>query len=474
MVYKILTKFTPEEFDLFLDSTGAGTNSRKISSMIRKRNGDIDKDEIFKRLFKKKREPQNDYLLRNELSILKKKLESFVIENTPTDLPVYVDYFKPYVMAQWCIKRILIEEAEKYILEALEIAKRNNAWHGLLNINRVLFHTTQYSKSSYHYKLDLLRSIADNHLNYVREYAAEEIRYAEFIKAGAYKLSANLRKTDLSFTNSSIFEINLDASKNKVAQFYHYKSLAYSNSGLAAVDLLQKAIDCLDEDIEIFLKVEERLACMSAMAMEYSIAGEFQKAAQVFEKILVHPGFQNFTARNALLFNYCTTLLKIKDYKKAIKYLDELDNLDLEPIVKERIYTMKCNCYIFLGDLKGIKRILPGNLQSFELAVRLYYRVLYLIYYIIKEDLELAERELANIKQVRNLEETEYLILIKLFDKYLLALNACIYKENDKMSKLGSLRKELGSFVNTSNSVTQLLPGIWLTEMAEKLLLKYK
>jgi tetratricopeptide (TPR) repeat protein len=194
----------------------------------------------------------------------------------------------------------------------------------------------------------------------------------------------------------------------------------------------------------------------------------------VFEKILVHPGFQNFTARNALLFNYCTTLLKIKDYKKAIKYLDELDNLDLEPIVKERIYTMKCNCYIFLGDLKGIKRILPGNLQSFELAVRLYYRVLYLIYYIIKEDLELAERELANIKQVRNLEETEYLILIKLFDKYLLALNACIYKENDKMSKLGSLRKELGSFVNTSNSVTQLLPGIWLTEMAEKLLLKYK
>jgi hypothetical protein len=113
-------------------------------------------------------------------------------------------------------------------------------------------------------------------------------------------------------------------------------------------------------------------------------------------------------------------------------------------------------------------------LQSFELAVRLYYRVLYLIYYIIKEDLELAERELANIKQVRNLEETEYLILIKLFDKYLLALNACIYKENDKMSKLGSLRKELGSFVNTSNSVTQLLPGIWLTEMAEKLLLKYK
>ena len=80
MVYEILTKFTSEEFDSFLEGTGAGTNSRKISSMIRKRNGEIDKDEIFKRIFKKKRDPQNDYLLRNELSILKKKLESFVLE----------------------------------------------------------------------------------------------------------------------------------------------------------------------------------------------------------------------------------------------------------------------------------------------------------------------------------------------------------------------------------------------------------
>lgn len=474
MVYEILTKFTSEEFDSFLEGTGAGTNSRKISSMIRKRNGEIDKDEIFRRIFKKKRHPQNDYLLRNELSILKKKLESFVLENTPTDVPAFVEYYKPYVMAQWCIKRVLIAESEKYIKEALEIAKKKNAWHGLLNINRVLFHTTQYSKSSYHYKLELLQSIAEDHLNYLREYITAEVRYAEFIKAGAYKLSANLRKTNLPFANLSSFEVQLEKTKNKVAQFYHLKSLAYSHSGLQAVELLQKALLLLDDEIEIFLKEEERLACMSAMAMEYSMAGDYKQAASIFEKILAHPDFGNFTARNALLFNYCTTLLKIKEYKKAIKYLDELDNLDVEPIVKERIYTMKCNCYIFLEDVKGIKKILPGNLQSFELAVRVYYRVLYLIYYIIKEDYDLAERELANIKQVRNLEETEYLILIKLFDKYLLALNACIYKENDKTSKLGSLRKELGSFVNTSNSVTQLLPGIWLTEMAEKLLLKYK
>jgi tetratricopeptide (TPR) repeat protein len=474
MVSELLTKLTQEEYELFLNQTGAKTNSRKMASLIRKSAGKMAKDEMFKRVFKKKRDASNDYLLRNELSILKKKLEGFVLEITLTDIPTYVSYYKPYVMAQWCIKKILIKEAEKYILEAMEMARNQHAWHGLLNMNRVLFHTVQYSKSSYHQKLEVLKSMASHHLDYLKEYVAEEVRYADFIKAGAYKLSANLRKNNVPFGNTSTFEVKPEQTNNKVAQFYYLKSLAYSNTGMEAVQLLQQALACLDEDIEMFLKEEERLACMATMAMEYAMAGNYHQSAHVFEEILQHPGYKNFTARNALLFNFCTTLLKIKEYKKAIKYLEELEQQDVEPIVKERIYTMKCNCYIFLQDVKGIKRILPKNLQSFDLSIRLYYRILYVIYYLIKEDFELAERELTNIKQVKDLQETEYGELIQLFDKYVGALNAVVYKEKDKPAKLAGLKKELEFFNRPANQVSQLLPGVWLIEKAETFIQKEK
>src|SRR5688572_4037240 len=162
MVYEILTKLTPVEYDLFLDNTGPGTHGRKIASMIRKRNGHISRDEIFKRVFKKKRDTENDYLLRNELSILKKKLESFILQYSTTDIPVEVEYYKPYVLAQWCIRRTLIEEAEKYIAEAITIAKRKNGWHGLLKLNRIRFKATQYSKSSYHAKWELMQSLGSD------------------------------------------------------------------------------------------------------------------------------------------------------------------------------------------------------------------------------------------------------------------------------------------------------------------------
>jgi hypothetical protein len=55
-----------------------------------------------------------------------------------------------------------------------------------------------------------------------------------------------------------------------------------------------------------------------------------------------------------------------------------------------------------------------------------------------------------------------------------MALNATIYKGNDKVVKLNALRKELNGFKKSSNSVTQLLPGIWISEQAEALIIKNK
>ncbi len=470
MIDRILSKLSPEEFEEFQKGNSPLTNSRKISGLMRKTEGLISRDEIFKRVFKKKRTLENDHLLRNEISIVKRKLENFIIHQSTTDIPTYTKYFRPYVMAQWCIKRNLVKESEKYIGEALVLAKKGGAYKGLLSINKILFQITQYSKSDYEHKLALLQSVADDHMDYLKEFVAEEVRYADFIRSGAYKLAENLRKTTYSFKHSGSFTHQLSSSRSRLSEFYFYKSQAYRNTGLKAVELLEKALACIDEELEMYNKDEEVLSCMSAAAMEYAMAGEFQKSVVSFEKILVHKGFKYFPAQHSVLFNYCTTLLKVREYEKALKYLEELEKLEMEPIVAERIYTMKCNCYIFMENDKELKKILPTNLQSFDISVRVYYRFLYLIYYLIKKEDEIAERELVNIKKMKDFDRTDYLPLARIFEKYISTMNAIRFNEKDKEKKKRELQSELRIFKDMYSPSSQLLPGMWILEKSQLLL----
>ena len=98
MIDKIIHKLTETEYDAFISGTGSGTNSRKISQLIRKAKTDIDKDELYKRVFKNRRTTENDYLLRNELSQLKRRIENFIVDHQPTDIPLTAEYYRQYVI----------------------------------------------------------------------------------------------------------------------------------------------------------------------------------------------------------------------------------------------------------------------------------------------------------------------------------------------------------------------------------------
>ena len=58
------------------------TSLLRLCQTVRRKKDDseINRDEIFLKLFKKKWTKDNDYLLRNELKILKDKIEEYYIE----------------------------------------------------------------------------------------------------------------------------------------------------------------------------------------------------------------------------------------------------------------------------------------------------------------------------------------------------------------------------------------------------------
>jgi hypothetical protein len=465
---KLLSNLSSAEYNEFLSGVKVGTNSYKIARLLRS-TPDLTKDEIFKRVFKQKRTQSNDHLLRNELSILKRKLEDFIVGNSTLDLPEVNVYYAAYALGHWCIKNGLVELASKYCSKAEELARDVDSSRGLIQINKLKLQIIQYSKSDYHLKLTLLEELRANHLQQIHQLVSEEMAFADFISAGAYKLASNLRKTEKLYKSTKNVEIDLENPKSRIAQYYYHKSLGYSQQGKEAILQLNKALVVLQEENEIYNQDAERLTCLSAIAMEYALLGELKRSADTYRSIIINPGFQSFTARNSLLFNYCTTLIKLKQYKEALIHIEELEKEELEPIVKERIYTMKCNCYIFLEDVKKLKSILPQKLQSFDLSVRAYYRFLFTIYYLIKDEDDLAERELTNIKNMKGFSETDYSPLLKLFEKYVETYTAKKYKEKQYVQHLKQLNIQIDLLHQQHKEISELLPVMWIEQKIEEI-----
>jgi hypothetical protein len=123
-----------------------------------------------------------------------------------------------------------------------------------------------------------------------------------------------------------------------------------------------------------------------------------------------------------------------------------------------------------MKDIKGLKKILPKDLQSYDVSVRVYYRFLYVIYYLIKEEFETAERELLNIKKIRGFDNTYYLPLFTVFVKYVETYNTIMYKEKGAEKKLAILKSELQNFIYRYQDIHQLLPGMWIEEKCKELI----
>ncbi len=62
-------------------------------------------------------------------------------------------------------------------------------------------------------------------------------------------------------------------------------------------------------------KDAERLTCLSAIAVEYGILGELERSASFSQQVL-NDAYYSLIGKNAVLLNYCATLLKQKHILK--------------------------------------------------------------------------------------------------------------------------------------------------------------
>jgi len=446
-LHEMIQALSPEEALGLGRRLNPESNAGRLFRYLRK-HARADKTQLYRKVFARAYTPASDHLLRNEARLLKQRLISAILETSRSDIAPVYPYYADYVMAGWCLGHQLTEAAGKYAARAEATALEMQSWAGLLKINRLLFRITQFGKSGYGKKSGRLLQLRQQHEEYLQRLTEDERSYADFIGAAAYKLQLNLRKAPETF----VFHTAEPDPGSVAAFYYREKALAYLNEGLKAVPHLQHAASLLDLPSDIPDRASERIALQAALAMEYVFAGELTGSLRTFARILESADFVAYNGKNLVWLNYVSTLIKANRYQEALQALTRLEAEKPEPVVAERLFALKCYALVFTGDAAGLKSALPADISGYDLSVKIYYRLLFTIAFLLKGDGEAAERELLNMQQLKGLRLTVYEPVVKLFLQY---IDRYVYRIPGAEDPASSFRDEYPQLLGT-------LPVSWL------------
>jgi len=460
MLHDLIFALSKDELRRFQNSLPKGKRSLNLLNIMK---SEKNKELIFKKLYHEKYSSEKDILLRTEMKILKRKLEEFILQNSSKDLHPERDYALFYEMARWCMLNSLSDLALKYCRKAFDLAHAQNEWTDLLRINRIYYLISWQQPATLSEKTGMLNERTRWHEKIVNTIATEELRLTQFLDASIDRFRYNLRQTYSQREFPDTHSIRFEEHESKLAHYFRLKARAYRTMDIKSIDILHEAIELLRDIPPFYYKDQEWIAINGALAMEYSAHGEHDKACEVFDTLIYHPDLIKSQSSIAIQFNYATTLLKLKEYRKAEEILELLDERHPKMLFNKQIQTMKITTYIFLGESEKLKKVISRQSGPMDPALKIYNRLLFIIYYLQKQNLELAERELLNLEKSRPVKGSVYPPLIHAFKLYIERELLRGGDPSERTRKREEFRKAMQDIETAEDDVLRsLLPYKWL------------
>jgi hypothetical protein len=281
IIEKILAAWAEKDFREWVEDLGRQSRSGRLALALRRKKKP-EKPELFFRVFDRRYTSARDYLLRNELTILRRKLEHRLTGNMPIPFRSDASYYPSFGMALWCMRNQLNEEAFHYAEKAMKQADEAGDHAALLRIIKITLQLSQLSKTTHDEREEYIRMLAEKHHSALQQLVAEEVRFADFVQAARGQISAQLRRTHMDFTLTEQISFTIGSASSPIAEYYRCKALGFSSSGREAVRHFRDALQVLGDEWEEWAHRQEWFACSSAIARELSVAGEWTEAEDVF------------------------------------------------------------------------------------------------------------------------------------------------------------------------------------------------
>ncbi|WP_264789513.1 hypothetical protein [Aureispira anguillae] len=446
----------------------------KLYSYVKKHRR-IEKERIFPHIFDQPYSSKKDALLRNELRLLNKELELFLVEyewkkqlqlnSDQTQLSLIKIYLarKEYNLFEQ-LWRKLYKKAQKERLYTLKVELITLFFDYRLQRAEIDFDLYQ------EIKLLLEEALVATLAQMQENYKQLELKDA-FIQRNLYALSGQTYHYQ---RIPSYYHTTQAIENDAVILYLEYSIQSYFSEGYEKIKLLQTAIaqsDSLSEHAKYQSLVTSPIMLKTSIGLEYFLLKEYQKADEIYTQVLAQEQLIPAQKKPGVYFNYVSNLIALGAYQRAIEwYESSSDDWKKIPQITYRIQYRLCWAYIMQKEFqKPLDLLLEHNIQQRPENDFIYARLLLTIIYHSNHQKELAEREVYNLMQnnrYKTPNEIFYADYSKLLYQHIQATN--ILDKKKRNTKLQQIQNTLDSIYYSNANTISTMFYEWLTQQNEQ------
>jgi hypothetical protein len=424
------------------------TKSRKEQIALWKAfvEGITDKEYLFLKIFKQKYQPNKDFLLRNELRILKTQIDKYLIDEQLEQINSNNQNEQNYLYVLGLLQigelNLLKKVLPPFIEQCTESSDFHYAQLMTLNYIQVLelmppkksnlieIHKLLENRQSYLNKAFLENTVLNNYIFEYTKHKSQEGDYPEKIAAIPDAIIENLEKDD-----------------TPILKYFSLMGQIKKLNGAEKITVLKEALSIIKFQSTKNNSFQfEYIKCISAVARELYISSFFEESLIYFLQYFELKKEKDFQFLGTL-YNYCNALLKANQLEKIIPLINENETLIAQSSIEIYFKALRINIHL-LRDLPIIFVIHFKIVQAW-----LFYK---------EGELDLALNELNNFNRAykKMPDCKDYIYITNLFSKYFkLSIETKLIRDQ----KIQLLEKEVANFsANTNEALNHYSPLLWL------------
>jgi tetratricopeptide (TPR) repeat protein len=436
---------------------------------------EITKEYLYKNIYGTSYEASKDYLLRNELRLLRQKLDKFLLQKSVEELLDSDDVFRQQLLLRayrhFGLYDLFFESFDK-TAAASEQAFRFGDTLDMQNWYLDLAYQHQFSAvRDYEEKARFFQTATAKASELLSRQVATQTSINDFYKALEHYYQRLLGQASAGQKTPvrENIQFDTDPAKHPLSVYYYHRSAAFYTDGKDRLAHFLKAYTALythdyrDEYITDLL-----VNILLGIGRTLQQLGEFEEADKYLSKAIndYAKEIKGLASKDKLYANYINNLLNIGHYGKAIDILQQIQKGINEEGYAQYWYTIyRLMASIGLRKTAEIKQHLPANYTAIPLQHRVYFRIISSIYFYLAGDMEWAYKEAYNLLHTKLAEEygREQLAVIELLETFFQLADKHGYLKKLPVKESKKLEQKMNSIDTSKINDINILPVLlWL------------
>lgn len=461
---KILTSKERQLFEQTVIKNHKRKSLKKLYKALKKVHTP-EKQQLFEQVFELPYQEKKDAVLRNELRLLSSAIELFLVQQQQLSTINLQDYTTKFSLLQVYAERQEWGYFEQLWQKLYKSAVQEQYYEQQVELLQLWLQQKILTGENDQAWFELLQTQLDKAQMALEAHFQEQFLKLQvkqgFVQRNIYALNPSYVPQLPTVPTSSTALPNQEA-----LDYLQLVANSYLLHGAAKIEQLKKALQHQPfltkhkayQDLSL-----DSISVQANMAIEYFLQKDYMTAHDTYLAILPKIETLPPVKSTAILFNYMVNLICLGEYEQAlIIYQSNSTSFGDNERFKYRVLYFKAWCHILLGDYEqALDLVLQSQPQNRPHQDGIYGRMLLSILYSMLGDLELAERELYNIKQKHQysaLQEPFFVGCATLF--YKLTQLQYLPASEKRTQKIKQLQEEMqekyGQGDNTTNSTLML------------------